>query len=68
MNDITEEINRKLRETVREWGQARVSGAIIITNENIGPQCGGHRVLYAPTISTTLGEVDFKVARSFEDA
>ena len=66
--EAKEEICRKLRETVKEFGQREVAGAVIIGSDDILSFVGGHTYLIAKTISiTTLGNVEYKVARFFED-
>jgi hypothetical protein len=66
--EVKEDICRRLRETVKEFGQKEVTGAIIIGNLDISSCVGGHKYLIAKTISNhTLANVKFKVARFFED-
>lgn len=68
MTSVEDDICRKLRYTVREFGQSLVDGAVIIGNVDIN-EVGGHEFIYAPTVSVmTLGQCKFKVARFFEDA
>lgn len=62
-----DEICRKLRETVIEFGNNIVSRSIIITNMLDCKTCGGVTVVVAPTVNLTLGNVEYKVARFFED-
>ena len=73
VSESNHEIARKLRATVREFGQNNLDGAVIVWNFNsinlYPEQIGGHKFIYCPTISVaTLGNVDYKVARFFEDA
>jgi len=67
VGEIKEELFRKMRETVAEYGEIRE--AILITNYDfIEGQLGGLSHVYASTISTpTLGNTLHKVARFFED-
>ena len=69
MNAYKEEVCRKLRETVREFGQAKVTPGILV-----GPyyfddnQIGGHQHIQCTTLSNIkLANVGFKIARFFED-
>jgi hypothetical protein len=66
-----EEICRKLRLVVQEFGQDKVSmeTVCVIGSDDSVEYVGGHRYIYAPTISVeTLAGCSFKVARCFEDA
>ena len=68
---LIEEICRKLRAVVAEYGQESISmeAICVIGNSPAINAVGGHRYLYAPTISEeTLIGVNFKIARFFEDA
>ncbi len=68
MNEATEEICRKLRNTVKEFGQDRVNGAVIMGPDDLGEQISGHQyVVTKSKCEVILGNVDFKVARFFED-
>lgn len=66
-----ENICKKLRLVVSEFGQDAIKMnevCIIGSNEHL-TEVGGHRYIYAPTISIeTLTNCNFKVARYFEDA
>jgi len=67
--DIEEKICKMLRNTVREFGQRKVTGAIIIGPWDLGDCVGGHRYIMAPTIGTaTLAYVSWEICRFFEDA
>jgi hypothetical protein len=64
-----EEICRKLRETVREVGQSRVTPAVILGPWDLDSPIGGHQYLVCPTLGeATLANIDWKVARVFEEA
>jgi len=68
MKEEKEEIYRKLRKTVMEFGQTAVTPAIIIGPSDLGEQLSGHQYFIAPTIgSVTLINISFKIARFFED-
>jgi len=64
------DIFRKLRETVKEQGQEKVTPAIILGPwEDIESPISGHQYIFCPTISgAILGNVDWRTARIFEDA
>ena len=63
-----EEICRKIRACVKEFGEEKISNAVVIGNSIHTDQVSNLRYIYAPTISIwTLGMVDFAVARFFED-
>lgn len=68
MTKEQEDVYKRLRKTSLEFGQENLDGAIVIgPNLNIN-QIGGHQYLIAPTLgSPVLSNVDFKVARFFED-
>jgi hypothetical protein len=67
-NRIKEEICRKLRACVEEFGQAYVTGAVILYSGDIGYFTGGHKCIQCPTIAIPkLGNVEYKVARFFEE-
>lgn len=68
MDDEThEDICRKLRETATEFGSEDLEGAVIIGHYDV-ESISNLRYITAPTVaSETLGNVDFKVARFFED-
>jgi len=73
--EIVHEIARKLRETEREFKYERLNldEAVVIGDFNHDDWEGdlfmGFKMIHAPTIgSYTLGNVDYKVARFFEDA
>ena len=69
MSEYTEDVCRKLRLTVLEYGQKEVDGAIIIGSEYDGDKIGGHKYVNCPTIGgVKLGCVKYSVARFFEDA
>lgn len=62
-------IFRKLRETVKECGQDKVTPAIILGPwEDMESPISGHQYIYCPTLGEAiLGNVDWKTARTFED-
>ena len=75
MSNMIEEIARKLRETSKEYRNSTdldpLYGAVIVTGEpelaEMVKVCG-MKIIYAPTISGyTLGNVQWKIARFFED-
>jgi len=69
MNELREDICRKLRKTVLERGQKAVTPAIIIGPYDIDSPIGGHTYILCPTLGDVrIGNVDFKTARFFEDA
>jgi hypothetical protein len=69
MSDYIENVCRKLRLTVQEYGQKEVDGAVIIGSEYDGDQISGHKYINFPTIADVkLGNVKYSVARFFEDA
>ena len=69
MNNQREEIFRKLRTTVSEFGQEKVTPAIIVGPYYLDSPISGHQYLMCPTIAEdTLANVDWKIARFFEDA
>jgi len=65
-----EAICRKLRLTAKEYEQRVIENAVIVGWEEV-PSAGisGHTYVHCPAVSwPTLGNVDFEVARFFEDA
>jgi hypothetical protein len=67
--NMREEICRKLRETVQEVGQDRITPAIILGPWDLNSPVGGHQYLVAPTLGeATLANTDWKTARVFEEA
>lgn len=67
-----EEIARKLRATAKEFGQKSlehavvVSSTIVVESFTAGEYLCGLTYVYAPTICiTTLGNVEYNVARFF---
>lgn len=66
--EVREELCRKLRAVVAERGQASLKGAVMIgmyDAENVSDI----PYVTCPTISVeTLGNVDYKTAREFENA
>lgn len=69
--EYVEEICRKLRATASEFGQDALNNAVVIDgdSEYDCDTIGGHKFIYAPTISNPiLAKCGFKVARFFEDA
>lgn len=66
---IREDLFRKLRKTATEFGQDRLNDAVIIGPDEFVSPISGHQYLTCPTLGqVTLGNVDWKVARFFEDA
>ena len=66
---IREEICRKLRDTVREVGQGKVTPAVILGPWSLDSPISGHQYLVCSTLGeATLAGVDWKVARVFEEA
>ena len=69
METYREEICRKLRETAKECGQNKVNDAVIVGGYNLVSPVGGHQYIMCPTLgSFKLANVDWKVARVFENA
>ena len=67
--NMREEICRKLRETVREVGQGRVTPAVILGPWDLNSPIDGQMYLVCPTLGeATLANVDWKTARVFEEA
>ena len=63
-----EEICRKIRACAKEFGEEKISNAVIIGNSLGTDHVSNLQYIYAPTIpGWTLGMVEFKVARFFED-
>jgi hypothetical protein len=61
-------ICRKLRLTALEFGQNSLANATIIGPDDLESPISGINYIMCPTIvEVTLGGVDFKVARFFED-
>ena len=50
-----------------EFGNDIVKNSIIVTNMLDCETCGGVKVIVTPTVNLTLGNVEYKVARFFED-
>jgi|WetSurMetagenome_2_1015567.scaffolds.fasta_scaffold45402_2 hypothetical protein len=69
MNDYVEEVCRKLRLTVAEYGQKKIDGAILVGSNYDGDQISGLKYINCPTLfGCRMGNVSFEVARFFEDA
>ena len=70
MSTEIDEICRKLRATVREYGQDKMKmGKVVIITTLDCKNIGGHNCVRVPTIGqTTLGNCSFGIARFFEDA
>ena len=68
MNHNVEEVCRKLRETVKEFGQAAIDNTIIVgSDDTIGDSISGHKYVYAPTVGDfKLASTTYKIARFFE--
>lgn len=64
---IRDEICRKIRMVATEFGNDIVKNSIIVTNMLDCEACGGVKVIVTPTVNLTLGNVEYKVARFFED-
>jgi len=65
---IKEEIAKKLRGLVKEFGQSHVQDVVLIGPNDFGEFCCGHRYVHSPTAAGfTLGKCSWKVARYFED-
>ena len=65
-----EEVARKLRAVVKEYGQESLKNAVIISGEYMDGriQMCGLPYIDCPTFaSATLGKVTYEVARFFED-
>lgn len=64
-----QEIFRKIRAVVAEYGDIfrKDKSVCVISDVDYGYYLGGITHVYAPTGTLTLGNVDFKVARFFED-
>ena len=73
MNEYIEDVCRKLRLTVSEYGQKTIDGAVIVDSIKLDGdmkdwQIGGHKYLFCPTMAGPfLGNVPYNVARFFED-
>lgn len=69
MTTEIEEICRKLRATVAEYGQDKLRmDKVVIISTLSEEKIGGHQCVRSPTISNaTLGNCSFRIARYFED-
>jgi len=70
-NKTKEIICRKLRATVKEYGQAAINNVIIVGPDNdlYGPTIGGHTFIGCPSgvSEYTLSGCSFEIARFFEN-
>ncbi len=66
--EYIEEVARKLRATVKEYGRDALSQAVIIDCIEMKDQVCGKDYIHAPTVAGPfLGNVKFEVSRFFED-
>ena len=64
-----ERVAYKLRATEREFGRSSLENAVIIGPEEMRKKVAGFPYTRCPTLGDlTLGNVEWKVARFFEDA
>jgi len=65
---IRDELCRKLRVIAREYGQNKLKGAVMVGSLDVD-HISDIPYINCPSLGTeTLGNVDFKTARAFEDA
>jgi hypothetical protein len=68
MDDIREKVLYKLRQTAIECGQKAITPAIIVGPFDLESPISGHQYIRCATLGdVTLGNVDWKTARYFED-
>lgn len=61
-------IAEKLRLTSTELGREALIGAVIVGPHDLGAHISTHQYVYCPTLGeVTLGDVQWKTARFFED-
>ncbi len=66
--EVKEELCRKLRAVVAEYGQASLKGAVMVGSYDT-ESVSNIPYITCPTISgETLGNVEYKTAREFENA
>jgi hypothetical protein len=61
------DIVRKLDLCKKEFPEWKLKNAVVLSCFDEYEEIGGFKNIYAPTISTTLGNVPFNVARFFEN-
>lgn len=68
--EFQDRIAKRIRAVVLEHGESALKdGATIVSCNDYGPEICGLPHIYAPTLGGEhLGNVEFKVARHFEDA
>lgn len=68
MKEAKEDVYFRLRRTEKEFGREALKNAVLISNIEFTESAGGVDHVFCPTASNPiLGNVDWKVARFFED-